>query len=1222
MIHLCYSNRTEELLGALAADLRAARGAGHGLFEPVPLVVPNPQIETYVKLGIARENGVAAHLETRYLRGHLAAIVAASAPDVVLVDRALLEGELLALLHDGRRLAPEDLSPVRAYLAAGGEAPDVIDLRRAQLAAELATLFDEYTFARPELLRAWRAGKTLVDVPGAPDDDKRDKEIWQRAAWLALHGHGGAFEARGRAEGKRYLDLPGFFDSGAARDLKAPRATYVFGISYVARFYRGVFAALARAGDVFLYALNPCREYWEDLDDGRARRARAAERARFPRRRAREQLSLLSDGAAPDAAADGTDDPPALVLWSRPGRENIKLLNDLAECDFSPRFAEPLAPDADPTLLTQLQADILDRAPARTGAARLALADESIALLPCPSPRRELETIAAEIWKLMRDPSRPRLRFTDVAIVVPPAAADAYLPLAAAVLREASDLPHTIVDGSAASGSRVLEAVDLLLALPLGPLGRQDLLRLVMHPAIAARFPDADPRDWLALAEELDIIHGADKSDHAGTYVENDRFNWDQGLRRLALGAFLAGRRSGDEHAFVQGGEAYLPEELSPEHQLGAQGFGLLARALLGFATRARDATATIAAWMAELRREIGALIVAAPDDEPMLARVLAELSRLESAAPAGLRVRYRIVRELVREALAALPARGGRTLTEGVTVSTFLPMRAVPFQIVFMAGMGEGVFPAPDRARELDLRGRAHRVPGDVSPREQDQYMFLETLLCARERLAISWVDRDDVSGERRGPASTVLELVDILRAGYLRGGETSAITRPAPPLLRHVDDDACAVIPAAARERRAARLGRAMQEAAGGRVLPEWLGLRPALAPEALAALGPALTWTAPRPGEPVAVRRGVRMLTFRRLLRFLQCPLQGSALALLPIGDDDAEAEAAAAFREHEDFDLAWPRALAPLRDALTRAFAEAVGGAPDDATLARAYDAATQAASLDGTVPHGFFGAATRGLHLGCLRAWRATLEELGGLAAPPERVFVGHAPERSSGAVVRPAPRLTTNLPQGSNASPLVVELHGETNLLGSLGEVPALLLTSSSSTPGNGNGRDRLTAFVDHLALAATDPAGAARRRVVVLRPVQSKPETFWLRPVTQAQARDTLARLASELLGAVHPYFFPCEAVLGWRKKKEPRPELTTYIHTLRDADWKTHFTSDWGPIPHASRYPLPSDDEAMRLLAARFDLYFDTIEEDAAPPRGNGSSKPSPAARRGARA
>ncbi len=450
------------------------------------------------------------------------------------------------------------------------------------------------------------------------------------------------------------------------------------------------------------------------------------------------------------------------------------------------------------------------------------------------------------------------------------------------------------------------------------------------------------------------------------------------------------------------------------------------------------------------------------------------------------------------------------------------------------------------------------------------------------------------------------------MLKAGYLRDGDAAAITRAAPPLRRHEDDAACAVIPAAARERRAARLGDTLRAATDGRGLPEWLGLRAALAPEALEALGPALAWTAPREPARAAAGRATRTLSFRHVLRFLQCPLQGSALALLPVGGDDGEAEAAAAFREHEDFDLAWPRALAPLRDALARAYQENAG---DDDALARAYDEATAAAELDGTVPHGLFGAATRALHLDCLRAWRATLDELGGIESAPERAFIGHAPERRIGAVVRAAPRLATALPAGDGSRRLAVDLHAETNLLATLGGAPAVLLASSSATPGNGNGRDRLSAFVDQLALAATDPAGAPRRRGVVLRPGQRKPETFWLRAVARDDALDYLRRLATELLGAVHPYFFPCEAVLGWRKKKEPRPELTTYIHTLRDSDWKTYFTSDWGPVPHASAYPLPSEDEANQLVEARFALYFATVEEDTAPPRG--ATKPPPAPR-----
>lgn len=1209
MIRLCYSNRTEELLRALAGDLAAARVAGRGLWEPVPLVVPNAQIETYVKLGIARENGIAAHLETKYLRRFLADVVAKTAPDVALVDRAVIEGELLALLHDERWLAVAELAPVRDYVGAGGSSPDALDLRRYQLAAELARLFDEYAFARPELLQAWRDGRTVPDDrPGAPAPEKRGIELWQRATWLALFGRGGAFERRGRAEGRRYTDLPRFFAETHPDQLVVPSATYVFGISYVARLYREVFASLGQAGEVFLYTLNPCREYWEDLDQARGR-GRGADKARFPKRRGGTQLSLLLDGersaaspneergAEPDPRQIDPDETPALALWARPGRENIALHNQLSDCDFVSRFRDPLDGD-EGTALAHLQHDILDRAPARSGKARLQLSDDSVSVVPCPDPRRELETIAAEIWRLVG----AELRFTDIAIVVPPGSAETYLPLAAAVLREASDLPHTIIDAPSASGSRVLEAVELLLGLPLSPLGRPDLLRLLMHPCVAARFPDADPRDWLALCEELDIVRGADRDDHAGTYVEGDRFNWDQGLRRLALGAFLAGPRSGEERGFVMGGDRYLPTELRPELQESAHGMGALARALISFGARARGARHTIAEWTTELRRELGTLILAgSDDDETTLGRVLAELQRVEGALPAGLRVGYRIVHELLRAALAELPARGGRYLTEGVTVSTFLPMRAVPFRVVFLAGMGEGMFPAIDVARELDLRQGSRRLPGDVSPREQDQYMFLETLLCARERLVVSYVDRDEVSGEKLGPSSIVSDLLDIVGDGYARGGR-EALVREAPPLRRHEDDATCGVFPAAARERRAARMGRALQQAAGGRTLPEWPALRPAFAPEALAAVGAAVGWSAPRaPVAPATAAKQVRVLPFRSLLRFLQCPLQGSARALLPVYGDDAEGEATAAFREHEDFDLAWMHAVPLLRDALARAATTS-----DDDALARALDEATALAALDGTLPHGTFGAAARELHLECLRAWRALLAELGGLADTPARVYVGDAPEGLVGAVVRPAPRLVTDIQLGDGLEQLQVELHGETNPLGTLGGEPAVILASSSTTPGNGNGRDRLIAFVDHLALAVSDPKGAPRRRGVVLRPGQQKPETFWLRAISHDEAREYLARLATDLLRGVHPYFLPCEAVLGWNKKPEPRPELTAYIHTLRDSDWKTHFTTEWGPIPNATSYPLPDEAQAQRFVDERFGLYFATIE--APDPRTKG--------------
>ena len=46
-----------------------------------------------------------------------------------------------------------------------------------------------------------------------------------------------------------------------------------------------------------------------------------------------------------------------------------------------------------------------------------------------------------------------------------------------------------------------------------------------------------------------------------------------------------------------------------------------------------------------------------------------------------------------------------GHYLAEGVTVSSFQPMRPIPFKAVFLLGMGEGLFPTPSHRDTLDLR-------------------------------------------------------------------------------------------------------------------------------------------------------------------------------------------------------------------------------------------------------------------------------------------------------------------------------------------------------------------------------------------------------------------------------------------------------------------------------------------------------------------------------------
>ena len=1214
MIHLCYANRTEALLEALTERLAAARTrAGAALFQPTHLVVPNRNIESYVKLGVARALGVAANFETRFLRGFLADVARQTLPGVEIIDRPQIQGELLALLQDERFLASRDLGPVRDYLAVAGTAPDAVDLRRFQLSAQLAMLFDDYAFSRPEMLQAWREGR-LAEGP------ELVMQRWQRELWLGIFGRGGRLPARSRLDGRPRLTLAALFEEPPAEPLRLPPAVHIFGISYVARLYRRIFAALAQSTALSIYTLNPCREFWEDLETG-ARRSRAADRRKFPPRRSPEQLVLGGTATADASAADGGEENPLLTLWGRPGRDNIKLLNQLSDCDFDARFQDPATgaasgPDVtdtspsspSPSVLHQVQRDVLDRVPARTGSARLSLRDDSVTILACPDPRRELETIAAEIWRLVRDGGPTAPAFNEIAVLLPGPDASARLALASAVFREASELPHSVADLPLDADSRIAEAIGLWLALPLGPLGRQDLLRLAMHPAVAGRFPGVDARAWLSLCDDLGIIRGADRSDHEGTYVDRDVFNWDQGLRRLALGKWLSGERSGDQRLYAAGGQRYLPEELAADAQDDATRFALLVRSLLADARHARGARLSLPDWMAFLRAAIARAITPQDaDDRAALMRCLAELQPLEELGPPDLVVGYRVACELARAALAGLSARRGQYLADGVTVSSFLPMRAVPFRAIFIAGLGEGDFPASEYAAPLDLRAQTPK-PGDISARAQDQYLFLETLLCARERLYCSYVASDPLTGEPRAPSSVLLDLLGTLDGGYWAPGTQAAVTRR-PPLRRHQDAAVRAVFPAAAREAAAADLSADLQARLPTGPRPDWNEVRRALPPQAWRDVSAALAWVGPPAAAAPSITSArepetapaLLTLSTAQLRKFLECPLQGSTSVLLRLADVDDGVEAA--FREDEDFDPLPHKVIGFLRAVFAQATRrEDGGGGLDDARLAALYDAAAERKVLEGLLPLGPFGAVARRQHLERLSGWREGLRRVTGDALPcATRVFFGHAPEHEATPRILPAVTVEVSLNDRAGdapARPARISIHGSSELLAvRADERLALLLPATEKGEAARDNRDYLRAFIDHVMLAAAGDGPPLPTRALICRSQAKKDPAVVFPALAAADARAYLQTIVGDLFAGVHDYLLPFEAVISWRQKKEPRPAVPDIVAMLRDDNW-TRFRSDYGPVREARDYPPPSDETARAMIQRRLGLFFERAQ------------------------
>ncbi len=70
------------------------------------------------------------------------------------------------------------------------------------------------------------------------------------------------------------------------------------------------------------------------------------------------------------------------------------------------------------------------------------------------------------------------------------------------------------------------------------------------------------------------------------------------------------------------------------------------------------------------------------------------------------------------------------------------MPMRSIPFRVVCLLGMNDGVYPRQLAPLGFDLMSQKP-MRGDRSRRDDDRYLFLEALISAQQTLYISYIGR-----------------------------------------------------------------------------------------------------------------------------------------------------------------------------------------------------------------------------------------------------------------------------------------------------------------------------------------------------------------------------------------------------------------------------------------------------------------------------------------------
>lgn len=622
-----------------------------------------------------------------------------------------------------------------------------------QLARQIADTFDRYLVYRADLVARWESGQ--------------DRH-WQAELWRTI---------RGSSDAPHWGDLSGIMagyieaDSPPVKPL--PARVALFGVSSLPPVHLDLLKALACFTHVDLYYLNPSREYWADIIDERGQ----------ARRRARAQKAGLND---PTGLLDLGN--PLLASWGLAGQAFLDQLleSDAQECDY---FVEP----ASDLLLHQVQRDMLNLADHRLRAAteriEIAATDRSIQLHSAHSVLREVQILHDQLLQLFQqlDDLQPR----DIIVMAP--SIEQYAPFIDAtfsVVSAATEIPWTIADRPMRREQQILEVVSQLLKLPESRFESVEMLSLLDVPALARRLGlDSDTLGQLRTRViESGIRWSLDGAMRESLELPAEHANsWDFGLQRLFAGYALP---TGDSGLYA-GVAAYCDVEGADAEQLAA----LQQLIDLCFKwTRRLQAEHTLASWLEIVDYLISDFFT--PDDEEryVLNQLRAQMQQSAEQATAAGAVQP-VSRAVLLELLSSIlddDSNSRNFLNGAVTFSNMVPMRSIPFRVVCLLGMNATSFPRDDRPLPFDLISQQPRR-GDRSKHSDDRYLFLETLLSAREIFYLSFVGRDARDNSPRAAATVLEELQAYIHDSFRRADQTPAaatIEHPLQPFSRRYFD------------------------------------------------------------------------------------------------------------------------------------------------------------------------------------------------------------------------------------------------------------------------------------------------------------------------------------------------------------------------------------------------------------------------------------------------
>ena len=699
-------------------------------FEKEIVIVQSPGMKRWITLELSKKNEILANTDFLFPNVILNRIfdLLNEKEKIKVPDRDEISWKIFSLLPE--LIEDESATNLKKYV---NNEPNTI--KGYQLSAQISNVFDQYMLMRTEMLNKWND----EGVGG-----------WQGVLWRKINFDGGI---------TRLNQITAFKDALNSLDLNKikslPERINIFGVSTLPEHHMEIFYEISKYIEVNFFIFNPCREYWGDLlSDGQIVRW-----LNRNKKHTEEELHLMSGNSL-------------LASMGSLGADFMNLLTDLS--DNREEFFYEID---DSSILKTIQKDILELnnrgvegnsfAPQKNIMIEEVQNDNSLRVHSCHSEMREVEVLYDFLLKELSEnetsPSDVLVMTTDI---------EKYAPLVDAVFGGSSDeesgIAYSIADRSVRGESPLVEKFLGILDLSNSRFTASEIFWVLDNEDILEKFNlnSSDVEVVKRWVGELNINWGLNAEFKEAKGLPGfDENSWKVGFDSMFYGFAMD---SSDENLY----DKVLPYE----NIEGAEFSGILGKFSNFFNSLKEsicllDGKFTLYKWAEKLILILEDMFELNENNNmyyETLLKTIFKLKDIEKESFFKGEVDIYVIKTWLSSAIDAEEVVATKFLTGDVTVCATLPMRTIPFKIICFLGMNDSVFPRSSKTLGFDEIAKSPK-PGDRSQRNDDRYLFLESLVSAEEKLHISYIGQSIKDNSSIPPSVLISELLEYISQGFV---------------------------------------------------------------------------------------------------------------------------------------------------------------------------------------------------------------------------------------------------------------------------------------------------------------------------------------------------------------------------------------------------------------------------------------------------------------------